>query len=124
MTSTELNVIAPLEAPLPAPPEGEFLTASQWTSLMAIADTIIPSIVVSSTPSPNKLSILASEYTNAVSQLKRTVPADADAEAPHKYLQECASSTPGFQKALHRQLGFYVRQDALKGIRVILSALE
>ena len=124
MTSTELNLLAPLDSPLPPPPEGEVLTASQWTTLMAIADTIIPSIVVSSTPSLNKLSVPASEYTTAISQLKKTIPADADADAPHKYLQENASSTPGFQETLHRQLAQYVRQDALKGIRVILSALE
>ena len=90
---------------------------------MAIADTIIPSIVVSSNPSPNKLSISASEYTTAISKLKKTISTEV-ADAPHKYLQENASSTPGFQETLHRQLGHYVRQDALKGIRVILSALE
>ena len=91
---------------------------------MAIADTIIPSIVASSTPLPNKLSIPASEYTMAIATLKKTIPSDAAADVPHKYLGENPSSTPGFQETLHRQLGHYVRQDALKGIRVILSALE
>jgi hypothetical protein len=91
---------------------------------MAIADTIIPSVVVSSTPSPNKLSIPASEYTTAISKLKTTIPTAEAADTAHKYLQENASSTPGFKETLHRQLGHYVRQDALKGIRVILSTLE
>lgn len=124
MTSTELNLLAPLDSPLPSPPEGEVLTASQWITLMAIADTIIPSVVVSSTPSPNKLSIPASKYTTAISKLKTTIPTAEAADTAHKYLQENASSTPGFKETLHRQLGHYVRQDALKGIRVILSTLE
>ena len=124
MTSTELNLLAPLDSPLPPPPEGDVLTASQWATLMAIADTIIPSLVVSSTPSSNNLSVSASEYTTAIAKIKETLPADAADDIPHQYLQENASSTPGFKETLHRQLGEYVRQDALKGIRVILSALE
>ena len=124
MTNTELNGLAPFDSPLPPPPEGDVLTASQWTTLMAIADTIIPSITVSTTPSINNLPVPASEYTTAISKIKETLPAGATDDVPHKYLKENASSTPGFKETLHRQLGEYVRQDALKGIRVILSALE
>jgi len=43
MTSTTLADYTLLDAPLPPPREGDALTASQWTTLLAIADTIIPS---------------------------------------------------------------------------------
>lgn len=124
MTSTQLNLIAPLDAPLPPPLEGEVFTAAQWITLMAIADTVIPAIEVSSAPSKSRLCVQASEYMNAISAVKRGVAAEADDQLPQAYLQENASSVPGFQELLRRTLGDFVREDARKGIRVILSALE
>lgn len=91
---------------------------------MAIADAIIPSIEVSTIPSHDKLSVQASEYANAVEQIEKNIPTSFDGEAAQRYLRESASSTPGFRESVHRQLGHYVREDAIKGIRVILSALE
>ena len=124
MTSTELNLLAPLDSPLPPPPEGEVLTAAQWRTLMAIADAILPSIEVSTTLSTEKLAVQASEYASAIDQIQKFIPVAADTEVTRYYLQENASSTPGFKESIHRQLGHYVREDALKGIRVILAALE
>lgn len=124
MTSTELNLLSPLDSPLPPPPEGEILTAAQWRTLLAIADTVIPSVEVSSALSTSKLVIQASEYASSVDQIQHLIPVPAETETAQRYLQESASSTPGFKELLHRQLGHYLREDALKGIRVILSALE
>jgi hypothetical protein len=124
MTSTQLSLIAPLDAPLPPPPASEPLTESQWVTLMAIADTVVPTIEVSSTPSTKSLSLQASEYTTAVEAIKKRVPAGTDDELPQAYLRENASSIPGFKELLRRTIGHYVREDAKKGIRVILSALE
>ena len=91
---------------------------------MAIADTVIPHIEVSTAPSLKKLAIQASEYTSAVDHIQTLIPKDADSTTIQRYLQENASSTPGFQESIHRQLGHYIRQDAIRGIRVILSALK
>lgn len=124
MTSTELNLIAPLNSPLPPPPEGEVLTSAQWCTLMAIADTLIPAVEVSTIPSKTKLALPASEYTSAVDQIKNLMPAVGDLNAPQDYLWENASATPGFREWLHRQFGHYVREDALKGIRIFLTALK
>lgn len=117
MAGTELNLLAPLDNPLPPPPEGEVLTAAQWRTFMAIADTIIPSCVeASAASSHNKLSILASEYANAIQRIKKSILATSDDQAAERYLRESASSTPGFKESVHRQLGHYVREDAVKGI--------
>jgi len=124
MTSTELNLLSPLASPLPPPPKGEVLTAAQWRTLMAIADAIIPSIEVSSTPSTRKLAIQTSEYASAIERTQQLIPVSAPTETAQSFLQENASSTPGFKESIHRQLGHYLREDAVKGIRVILSALE
>jgi hypothetical protein len=124
MTTAQLNLIAPLDSPLPPPAEGEVLTDSQWTTLMAIADTVVPAIEVSSTPSAKNLSLQASDYAVAAEKLKKRLPSEVNTELPHQYLHENASSIPGFKELLRRTIGDYVREDARKGIRVVLSALE
>ncbi|KAL8916126.1 MAG: hypothetical protein Q9208_008693 [Pyrenodesmia sp. 3 TL-2023] len=124
MASTQLTLIAPLDSPLPPVPEGDVLTESQWTTLLAIADTIVPAVEASSSPSLKSLSVQSSEYTNAVQQIQKAVPADAPSDAVQKYLAERAGSLPRFKELIQRQFGDYMREDALKGIRVILSTLD
>lgn len=119
-----MDIIAPLDSPLPPPIEGDVLTESQWETLMAIADTIIPFIEVSSTPSLNKVAVQASEYEAATEKLKKSLATDTNPELPRKYMEENPSSLPGFRQALQRTLGEHVGEGALKGIRVILSTLE
>ena len=92
---------------------------------MAIADTIIPSIEVSSpSDSTKQLRIEASEYTVAVEKLEKSMSRDAGGDLPRQYLKENASSVTGFRELIHRTLGDYVREDARKGISLILTALE
>jgi len=124
MTSTQLNLLAPLSTPLPPPPAGEVLAASQWTTLLAIADTIIPSIEVSSTHSKQALCIQASEYSSAVEEIKSGVQSETKGDVAQAYLREKASAVVGFRELLRRTLGDYLREDARKGIRVVLSTLE
>ncbi|KAI4167893.1 MAG: hypothetical protein LQ343_006852 [Gyalolechia ehrenbergii] len=124
MASAELTMIAPLDSPLPAVPEGDVLTSAQWTTLLAIADTFVPDIEVSSTHSPDTLALQPSEYEDAVDKIRKAVPNNTGPEAIHKYLGEKASSTPRFRELIQRTFGDYMREDALKGIRVILSALD
>lgn len=124
MTTTQLNLIAPLDTPLPALAPGEVLTETQWTTLMAIADTIIPSIEVSSMTSRQSLCVQTSDYAIAVEDIKRGVGPENKAEIAQNYMRENASSLPSFRELLKRSLAEYVREDAKKGIRVILSALK
>lgn len=123
MASQELCLIAPLESPLPPLATGEVLTESQWTTLMAIGDTIIPFVAASSALSTTKLSVPESDYTAAVDQLKE-LPAKPQAGLYRKYLEENASSIPGIRETIQRLLSDYMPEDARKGFRVILSALE
>ncbi len=124
MTSTELTLIAPLDSPLPPVPKGDVFIESQWKTFLAIADTIVPAVEASSSPSLQNLSVQPSEYANAVEQIQKAVPADAPSDAVQKYLAERAGSLPRFKELIQRQFGDYMRDDALKGIRVILSTLE
>lgn len=124
MASTELSTIAPLDSPLPPVPKGDVLTESQWTTLLAIADTIVPSIQASPILSVESLCIQSFQYTNASQEIQKAVPPEAPDSAVQKYLAEKASSTPRFKELIQRTFGDYMREDALKGIRVILSALK
>ncbi|KAI4255103.1 MAG: hypothetical protein LQ352_002732 [Teloschistes flavicans] len=124
MTSTELNLIAPLDSPLPPPPDGDVFTPSQWATLLAIADTIVPAIEASSTHSVNNLSIQPSEYTTAVQKIQNVVPDKTSPDAVQRYLAEKGSAAPGFKELIHRTFGDYMRDDAVKGLRVILSTLD
>lgn len=124
MTSKQLDIIAPLDSPLPPPSNGDVLTEAQWETLMAIADTVIPSIEVTSTSSSNQNSIQTHEYAAVNEKLNKASAVNSDSGLSRKYLEENPSSLPGFKQSLKRTLGEYIRPDALKGIRVILSTLE
>ena len=84
----------------------------------------MPAIEAISTPSLHNLNVEPSEYATAVEKIQKVLPAKAAPDAAEKYLAEKASSAPGFKELVHRTFGDYMREDALKGIRVILSTLE
>lgn len=124
MTTLALKLIAPLESPVPPPPSGDVLTDSQWATLMAIADTVIPSIGDASQPAPDRLSIESTEYATVVKKIEADITQSEKADLAQKYLQESPSTLPGFKQFLHRVLADYMREDARKGLRIMLSALE
>ena len=124
MTPLVLNLITPLESPLPSPPSGEILTDSQWTTLLAIADTVIPSIRDSSQLSEGGLLVEPTEYAMALKTLNDKIPDTGKLDLARTYLQESPSTLPGFKQFLQRAIGDYMREDARKGLRVLLSALE
>lgn len=124
MIPSVLNLITPLESPLPSPPSGEVLTDSQWTTLMAIADAVIPSIRDSSQSSEGGLLVEPTEYATAVKTLNAKIPDTGNVDLARTYLLESPSTLPGFKQFLQRAIGDYMREDARKGLRVLLSALE
>ena len=124
MTTQQLASIAPLASPLPPPPEGDVLTESQWITLMAIGDAIIPAIEVSSELSHNALALQPAEYTTITGNLQGTLPADTDENLVREYLAENPSSVAGVKEQLHRILSSYISPGARKGISLILSVLE
>lgn len=91
---------------------------------MAIADAVIPSVGVSATLSNRCLCVAPSEYASAIETIAQRLPAETDPNLIQQFLQENASSVPGFRELLQRILADYVREDARRGIRVLLSALE
>jgi hypothetical protein len=127
MTSiVQMDVLAPLATPLPEGPAEKPFTDAQWTTLMAIMDTVIPSIRRQTTTadSLSQLTVSDVEYNATVQHLKETVVDAPDSESLDVYLNEKPSDIPEFQELLSRLLVFYGREDARKGLGVILSALK
>ena len=123
MTTTQLNLITPLDSPLPLHQNDHTLTESQWTTLLAIADTIVPSVAAGVEGSTTQLAITEAEYAGAKDTISQRRIND-DSDLTNHYLDEKPSSIPAFKALLERNLNDYLRADAKKGLRVILSALE
>lgn len=123
MSSAQLGLIAPLDTPLPPLRDGEVLTDTQWRTLMAIADTVVPSIKASTEPSQDHLGLPPSEYTGALKRISARVPSRSGNDLAQQYLSERPSDIPAFKYLISRTLAECLAEDARKAIRVILSAL-
>ncbi|TVY14389.1 Long-chain-alcohol oxidase FAO2 [Lachnellula arida] len=120
-----VSTVKPLVTPLPDGPNDEPLTAGQWTTIMAIMDTVIPSIRRDTTTSPtiSQLSIADVEYNAAAGHIQKTIVNAPDSESWDQYLNEKASDIPRFQALLKRTLAHYTPEDSRKGLALVLSAL-
>ncbi|MCJ1400911.1 hypothetical protein MMC11_004122 [Xylographa trunciseda] len=124
MSTQQMDIFAPLASPLPPLPEGEVLSPSQWVTLMAIGDTIIPAIDLSF-PSSEKRLVAEDEYDEAIGKIQSMIPAGNNVkDLAHKFLAESASTTPGLKQLLQRTFSDYIRPEARKGICIILSGLD
>jgi hypothetical protein len=126
MATQQLNVLAPLAAPLPDPPAGEAFTSDQWLILMSLMDTVIPSIRRESTTEDDlkQLALPNVQYNANVDRIRATVKIAPNSENLDKYFDEKASDNPEFEDLLKRSLIHYAREDARKGLAFILSALK
>jgi hypothetical protein len=126
MSSQQTAQLAPLANPLPDAPAGEPFTSEQWTTLMSIMDTVIPSIRREAAPS-NTLShqsISDVQYNAIVGGLETTLAHPPDGKSLDTFLDEKPSDNAEFQDLLKRSLLLYAREDARKGLAFILSALK
>ncbi|TVY36428.1 Long-chain-alcohol oxidase [Lachnellula subtilissima] len=116
----------PLVTPLPDGPREEPLTAGQWTTIMAIMDTIIPSIRRDTTTNRtiSQLAIADVEYNAAAGHIQKTIVNAPDSRSLDQYLNEKASDIPSFQALLKRTLAHYTPEDSRKGLALVLSALS
>lgn len=121
-----VDIIAPIVAPLPDPPEDQYYTDLQWSTLMAIMDTVVPSIHRASiTNDPySQLSVPDDEYNDAVSHMRTTISSPPSNEALEAYLNEKPSDIPAFQDLLLRTLTIYAREDARKVLGFVLTTLN
>ncbi|KAI9838089.1 MAG: hypothetical protein M1819_006244 [Sarea resinae] len=118
------GVLSPLASPLPPAPQDEPLTPAQWTTLLAIADTVIPAVKSARTSDSSSLLIPDEDYTAAVGKLKESGSGSRDERVIEKYLFERASDVQDFRNGLHRTLACFVRQDLRKSLALVLYLLN
>jgi hypothetical protein len=127
MASNSVDIAAPRAAPLPdGPQEGPFSDIN-WTTLMSIMDTVIPSIRRQTTKGcrPYQLAIWDLEYDTTVTHLKESLLENAPSrKSLDEYLDERPSDIPRFQELLKRLLVFHAREESRKGLALVLSTLK
>jgi hypothetical protein len=126
MAATEVEALAPLATPLPEGPSELPFSALQWTTLMAVMDTVIPSIRRERTANNNvnQLTISDMEYNQTVHHLQNTLANSPDSDSLDEYLNEKPSDNPRFQALLQRTLSTFARDDAKQGLSFILTTLK
>jgi len=89
-------------------------------------DTVIPSIRRETNTNHRKdqLTISEGKYTKALIHLQDVMVNCPEGEALEKYLDEKPSDNPKFQDLLKRTLSTYARDDARKGLSVVLTTLK
>ncbi|PGH31182.1 hypothetical protein GX50_06061 [[Emmonsia] crescens] len=123
LSSTPVEI---LDSPLaPAPAANTILTPLQWKTLLALADTVIPSIRSKSAGGcPSDCMINDAEFALAAHHLQSINDASAHSDLAVRFLAENASSVPEFKESICRVLGQQIPEEARRGISVILNALN
>lgn len=117
--------VSPKAAPLPPMPAEDPLTEAQWKTLLAITDTVIPSIkpmAVANTKT--EVPATDNEYSTAITTLKALSPDPEGDEVAKAYLQENASANPAFRESLRRLVAMYMPQSTRKEILMVLNILK
>lgn len=119
-----MPVYIPLEAAVPPVPSDEILTDLQWETLLALADTVIPSIRVSGDASSHQKAVTDSQFESAVSRLAANIQVPNATDVARTYLQENASSLQGFRDGLQCLFANDVHEEGRKGLCMILDVLK
>ncbi|KAF2715770.1 GMC oxidoreductase [Pleomassaria siparia CBS 279.74] len=117
--------VSPKAAPLPPLPTEDPLTPAQWKTLLAITDTVVPSIkpmAVAKTQS--EIPATDVEYDNAVETLRKLSPDPEAGEVAKQYLEENSSSIPAFRESLRRLVAMYMPAATRNEVTMVLNILN
>ncbi|USP80136.1 hypothetical protein yc1106_07410 [Curvularia clavata] len=126
-TPLQTKPISPRATPLPPLPSEDPLTPTQWKTLLAIADAIIPAIKPAATANAQTdIATADNAYSNAISTLSGRIPdSEPDAEAvAREYLAVYASQDPAFQAELQRVFALYMPHSQRKELAMVLDVLD
>lgn len=115
-----------VEPPLLSLPENSVLSPSQWETLLSLADTIIPSIRPRSRGNVHRHFILDDIDAAKTAESIQSAVAEpsASSDLAIHYLEESATSVPGFKESLVLLFGKYTPPEQVRGLRIVLSALD
>ncbi|KAK5131445.1 hypothetical protein LTR08_000909 [Meristemomyces frigidus] len=111
-------------SPLAPLPDDDILTAEQWGILVAIADTVIPSLTQLDGNRLLQHPLRRDVYEASSRRLERSINVDGSHDLTKKYLEESATAQRDFKDGFRRLIGFYVSDEARKQLLFILNALN
>ena len=124
-TETYVEVVRQTPAPLPPLPEGNPLSQAQWSSFMALADAIIPSVRPAATAQKlTDQTLPDSAYSDAYNGLRSVISRSASDDLLKEYLTETPSSIPAFKSNIWRLLAENIPGDPKQQILAVLSVLN
>jgi len=124
MSSLPTEIVEPDAAPLPPLPQTDPFTYAQWKTLLAIADTVIPSVRPWSTARANDLGVGDVDYSIRLTSLQNAELVNDDGEIARQYLAETPSSIPAFKDSLLRFVGWHMPPSQRKDLGTALKLLE
>jgi len=113
------------QAPSPLPPVAEdILTAEQWGILLAVTDTVIPSLTPLEGNRLLKQPLRKDVYEASCKRLEQSVNLEGSQELVQSYLAESASAQPAFKDGFSRLINVYLHDQAQRELVFILKALN
>jgi hypothetical protein len=119
--------VSPKATPRPPIPAEDPLTPSQWKTLFAINDAVVPAIKPTAIANvETEIAVTDSEYSDAISTIRALVPEnDPDADrAAQEYLVDYASSNPAYKLELRRLFAMYMPHSTRNDLGMILNLLK
>ncbi|MBE7181885.1 MAG: hypothetical protein INR71_11885, partial [Terriglobus roseus] len=117
--------VEPTASPLPPAPEVDPLSPSQWRTLMAFADAVIPDIAPKATAKQYKqLAIGDNEYSTVLSHLEEQCLEGGAEGLAKEYLAETPSKNPKFKESVYRFVGLHIPEDVKRQLTLVFSALD
>jgi hypothetical protein len=115
-------------SPLAPPPSKDPLTRDQWRTLLAFADTVVPSIVPKSQLSNSKMELPLdqTDYAFAMNKVEQSARGaiTKDPGLARKYMLQKASDVQAFKDSLYRLLSLYVPDDLKQQMTLGLNLLK
>ncbi|KAI5305715.1 hypothetical protein KEM56_003526 [Ascosphaera pollenicola] len=114
-----------LDSPIrPFDRKDDILTAAQWQTLLALADTVIPSIQPKKSARRSKHFVVDDKQYQAITgEVRASISHQTDKDLIKDYFGECPSSVPAFEEAIRRQLCLWTPKDNLNQLTMVLTAL-
>ncbi|OAG03790.1 long chain fatty alcohol oxidase [Paraphaeosphaeria sporulosa] len=117
--------VSPKASTLPPIPAGDPLTPPQWKTLLAIAETIIPTVKPASIArSRTEIAVTDNEYSAHISKLRGLTPEPNGDEAAKALLDDNPASDPVFREELRRVIALTLPQSNKKDLSMILNILN
>lgn len=122
MPTAQVTVKAAPVAPIPDDP----LTKEQWRTLMAVADTVIPTVTEKSVngASHNEFAVASETYRDAVADVNTHALRSTNKQLTAQYLGERPSELPGFRENMQRHLMLFTPQQMRQLMQFVLNMLK